>query len=85
MKLLIIDCSSTYNPILERFWVHTMKEVLSIYHQVIRFPTKYEIIEISGDQLVARKCYNMALKSNWEEIIAIIHKGLWVQKATWQE
>ncbi|GMN47447.1 hypothetical protein TIFTF001_016609 [Ficus carica] len=40
---LVLDCSSAYNIILGRPWIHAMKAVPSTYHQRIRFPTKQGI------------------------------------------
>ena len=49
-KFLILDNPSVYNVILGRPWIHIMEAVPSIYHQIIRFPTKWQIKEIYGQQ-----------------------------------
>ena len=38
----VLDCPSAYNVILGRPWIHKMRAVPTTYHQVIRFPTKWE-------------------------------------------
>ena len=39
-----------------------MKAVPSTYHQTIKFPTKWGVREIRGDQKLARECYAASLK-----------------------
>ncbi|KAI3693164.1 hypothetical protein L6452_32995 [Arctium lappa] len=38
-KFNIVDCSSAYNVILGRPWIHDMKTVPSTFHQTMKFPT----------------------------------------------
>ncbi|KAI3770599.1 hypothetical protein L6452_01739 [Arctium lappa] len=40
-KFNVIDCSSSYNVIMGRPWIHDMKVVPSMYHQTIKFPTSF--------------------------------------------
>ena len=47
-KFLILDSLSVYNVILGQPWIHRIEFVPSIYHQIIRFPTKWGIKEIYG-------------------------------------
>ncbi|XP_075633944.1 uncharacterized protein LOC142606489 [Castanea sativa] len=54
---LVVDCSSTYNTILGCPTLNLWKVVTSTYHLMIKFPTKYEVGEVRGDQVAARKCY----------------------------
>ncbi|XP_074347614.1 uncharacterized protein LOC141686480 [Apium graveolens] len=61
-KFCIIDVDSTYNIIMGRPWIHNLKVVPSIYHQVLKFSTPWGAQEIRGDQDMARECYNTCLK-----------------------
>lgn len=58
----MLDCSSTFNIIMERRWIHSMKVVPSTYHQRIRFPTANGVIEIRGSQSVSRSFYLSGIK-----------------------
>ena len=49
-KFLVVDCTSTYNMILGRPWIHDMGTVPSTLHQSIKFPTPWGIKTIRGDQ-----------------------------------
>ena len=51
-KFVILDSPSAYNVILGRPWIHKMEAVPSTY--IIRFPTKWGIKEIYGQQHVSR-------------------------------
>ena len=60
---LVLDSPSAYNMIMGRPWIHDMRAVSSIFHQVIRFPTKWGVKEIKGDQQASRSCYQTTLKA----------------------
>ncbi|XP_074290609.1 uncharacterized protein LOC141617324 [Silene latifolia] len=62
VRYLVINGPSTYNVILGKPWIHEMKAVPSMYHQILKFPTPRGVQEIRGDQNVARDCYKNALK-----------------------
>ena len=57
MNFLVVDCSSSYNAIIGRPTLNSWKTVTSTYHLSVKFPTKYGVGEVQGDQLVARECY----------------------------
>jgi hypothetical protein len=52
----VLNSYSPYNAILGRPWLHKMKAVPSTLHQRLRFPTPEGIMEIRGDQVVAKQC-----------------------------
>ncbi|XP_057774797.1 uncharacterized protein LOC130993776 [Salvia miltiorrhiza] len=62
-KFLVINAPSAFNVILGRPWIHDMEAVPSTYHQVIRFPTKWGIKEIRGEQKDSRACYQTTMKA----------------------
>ena len=67
-KFNVVDCPSAYNVILGRPWIHKMKAMPSTYHQSIKFPTKWGVMEIKGQQRDAKKCYETALKPSKSSI-----------------
>ena len=57
VTFLIIDCSFVYNAILGRPTLNSWKAVTSTFHLMIKFPTKYGVGEVLGDQVATRECY----------------------------
>jgi len=57
VTFLVIDCLSAYNAMLGCPTLNSWKAVTLTYHLMIKFPTKYRVGEVHGDQVVARKCY----------------------------
>ena len=55
LNFLVVDCSSSYNAIIGRPTLNSWKTVTSTYHLSVKFPTKYKIGQVQGDQLAARK------------------------------
>ncbi|XP_056687801.1 uncharacterized protein [Spinacia oleracea] len=62
VKFCVIDCPSSYNIIYGRPWIHDMKAIPSTYHQTIKFPTRWGVQEIKGDQQESKECYKASLK-----------------------
>ncbi|XP_038698571.1 uncharacterized protein LOC119996119 [Tripterygium wilfordii] len=67
-NFVVLKGSSPYNIILGRPWIHEMKAIPSTYHQLIRFPTKWGVKEIRGEQLASRNCYTSALKGKTNDL-----------------
>ena len=57
VTFLVVDCLSAYSAILGRPTLNSWKAVTSTYHLMIKFPTDYEVGELRGNQVAARKCY----------------------------
>ena len=57
VNFFVVDCSSLYNVIIGRPTLNSWRDIMSIYHLSIKFPTKYGIGKMQGDQLAARECY----------------------------
>ena len=57
VTFLMVDCLSAYNGILGRLTLNSCKAATSTYHLMIKFPIKYGIGELRGDQMAARECY----------------------------
>ena len=63
VNFAVLDSPSAYNTILGRPWIHKMRAVPSTFYQVIRFPTKWGIKEIKGEQSISRECYRNTLRA----------------------
>ena len=57
VMFLVVDCSSAYNAILGRSTFNSWKAITLTYHLMIKFPTKYGVGELCGNQVAARECY----------------------------
>ena len=57
IDFLVIDCSLMYNIILGRPTLNKLRAATSTYYLKVKFPIAHSIGEISGDQVLARKCY----------------------------
>ncbi|XP_062118902.1 uncharacterized protein LOC133832597 [Humulus lupulus] len=62
-RFLVVDSPSGSNVILGRPWIHEMEAVPSTYHQVLRFPTKWGVKEIKGQQKDSRACYQTTINA----------------------
>ena len=57
IDFLMVDCPSTYNVILGRPTLNKLRAATLTYYLKVKFPTSHGIGEISGDQVLVRKCY----------------------------
>ena len=62
MDFLVVDRPSAYNAIIGQPGLNKLRAATSIYHFMMKFPTKDGIGEVKGDQLTARRCYNISMK-----------------------
>ncbi len=58
----MVKASSPYNAIMGRDWLHRMRAIPSTLHQKLRFPMKDGIMELNGDQVIAKRCVLTAVK-----------------------
>ena len=57
VNFLVVDCLFSYNAIIGRPTLNSWKAVTSTYHLLVKFPTKYGVGQVQGDQLAVRECY----------------------------
>jgi hypothetical protein len=62
VNFLVVDRPSTYNAIIDRSALNKLKAATSTYHLIMKFPTEEGVGEVKGDQLAARRCYNISMK-----------------------
>ena len=51
VTFFVVDYSSAYNAILGRPTLNSWKAIISTYHLMIKFPTKYGVGEVCGYQV----------------------------------
>ena len=57
MTFLVVDYSFAYNAILGRPTLNSWKAMTSTYRLMIKFPIKYGVRDVRGDQVAACECY----------------------------
>ena len=62
VTFIIVRSFSPYTAVLGRPWIHTMKAVPSTLHVKVKFPTKYGVAVVRGNQRVARQCLVVAVR-----------------------
>ncbi|XP_034225507.1 uncharacterized protein LOC117635270 [Prunus dulcis] len=62
VTFVVVDAPSAYNAIMGRNWIHRMDGEASTRCQVMRCMSEDErtTVDIKGDQVEARRCYNIA-------------------------
>ncbi|GAV73714.1 hypothetical protein CFOL_v3_17197 [Cephalotus follicularis] len=61
MTFMVVDTPSSYNAIIGRPWLNLMEATVSTRHLLMKFPTRFGVGEVRGDQQVARQCYKTAI------------------------
>jgi hypothetical protein len=62
VDFLVVDRPSTYNAIIGRQALNKLIATTSSYYLMMKFPTEEGVGEVKGDQLAARRCYNLSVK-----------------------
>ncbi|XP_034690591.1 uncharacterized protein LOC117918188 [Vitis riparia] len=60
VQFSVVQDLSPFNIILGRTWLHYMNVIHSTYHQMVSFLTEDGQIDLYGNQLAARQCYQIA-------------------------
>ncbi|XP_019224147.1 PREDICTED: uncharacterized protein LOC109205847 [Nicotiana attenuata] len=56
-KFHVIDGDMRYNALLGRLWIHNMRVVPSMLHQVLKFPKSEGIKTVYGEQPAAKQMF----------------------------
>ncbi|GAV69027.1 hypothetical protein CFOL_v3_12528 [Cephalotus follicularis] len=67
MTFLVVDTPSPYNAIVGRPGLNLMEAIVSTRHLLVKFPTRFGVGEVRGDQQVARRCYKTAIMDKGKE------------------
>ena len=73
-EFIVVQTLSAYNAILGRPFPSGIRGVLSIYHNVLKFPVGTKVGEVRGDQQAAQTCYAVsanpaALAKQYDHVI----------------
>ena len=71
VKFLIVDAPSSYNMLLGRPSLNTIKAIPYAYHMMIKFPTTGGVGMVRGDRSLARECYSASMKKKAVENIYV--------------
>lgn len=77
LGFLVVDCPSSYNVIIGRPTLNCWKAATSTYCMKVKFPTEYGVLEVKGNQILARECYQaiLATKENHTQVIVELVEG----------
>ncbi|XP_030942145.1 uncharacterized protein LOC115967229 [Quercus lobata] len=62
VDFIVVDVFSLYTAIMGRPWLHTLGVVSSTLHQMIKYPSGGQVLEIVGSQVAARQCLVVAIQ-----------------------
>ena len=62
VDFIVVDDFSPYTATTGRPWLHTLGVVSSILHQKVKYPSRDQVLEIVGNQSVARQCLVAAIQ-----------------------
>lgn len=62
VKFHVISAASSYNAILGRTTIMSLKAITSIPHLKMKFPIELGVGEVVGDHVIARQCYLTTVK-----------------------
>ena len=62
--LSVVEDLGSYNAIVGRAWLHSMKAVPSTYHQTINYLIASGQVDLQGSQLAARQCYQLSMQEH---------------------
>ena len=60
---LVIEDLPSYNAIMGRVWLHKMKVIPSMYHQMTSYLTEAKQVDLHGNQLASRQCYQVTVEA----------------------
>ncbi|XP_050281789.1 uncharacterized protein LOC126722675 [Quercus robur] len=61
VDFIVVDSYSSYTTIVARPWLYALGAVSSILHQKVKYPSEGRVIEVIGDQTMARQCVVSAI------------------------
>ena len=62
-EFIVVDTPSAYNAILGRPFLLGIRGMLSVCHNVLKFPVGTGVGEVRGDQQTVRNCYAVSTNS----------------------
>ena len=68
---LVVDAHSTYNVLLGKPSLNSIKAVSSAYHLAMKFPTENGVGVVRGDQRIAKECYVASIRQKEVEYVQL--------------
>ena len=62
VDFLVVDWPSPYNVIIGQLTLKKLRAATSTYHLMLKFSIEEGMGEVTGDQLAAKRCYNISMK-----------------------
>ena len=62
VDFIVVDAFFPYTAIMGRPWLHTLGAISSTLHQKVKYPSRDQVLEIVGNQSVARQCLVAAIQ-----------------------
>ena len=62
VDFIVVDAFSPYTAIMGRPWLHSLGAVSSTLHQKVKYPSEGQVLEIVGNQSMARQCLIAAIQ-----------------------
>ncbi|GAV67349.1 hypothetical protein CFOL_v3_10855 [Cephalotus follicularis] len=69
MMFLVVDTPSPYNAIVGRPGLNLLEAIVSTRHLVVKFPTRFGVGEVRGDQQAARQCYKSTISDKGKGMV----------------
>ena len=66
VDFIVVDAFSPYTAILGRPWLHSLGAISSTLHQKVKYPFEGQVLEIVGNQSMARQCLIAAIQHKLE-------------------
>ena len=62
VDFIVVDAFSPYTTIMGRPWLHSLGAISSTLHQKVKYPSGGQMLEIVGNQSMARQCLIVAIQ-----------------------
>ena len=66
VDFIVVDAFSPYTAIMGRPWLHSLGAISSTLHQKVKYPFEGQVLEIVGNQSMARQCLIAAIQHKLE-------------------
>ena len=70
VDFIMVDVFSPYTAIMDRPWLHSLGAISSTLHQIVKYPSRDQVLEIVGSQSMARQCLIAAIQHKLESGIS---------------
>ena len=75
VDFIVVEAFSPYTAIMGRPWLHSLGVVSSTLHQMVKYPSGGQVLEIVGSQSMARQCLIAAIQHKPESDISTIKEN----------